>query len=150
MKSRYCLSSDIDRMIELSHDGIHEIIHADHVDENVLRLNLQYFINDPNYFFRVIANDKDIPVAMLIARIAQTWWNEEWVCEGFGIFIDPAYRGKGLSKRLYKEYIDWGKGFDKVKLFRLQTAAGIHLDFSNLYKKLGFDKVGGVFIMRQE
>lgn len=146
MITRYAEPRDIDAIVSLAKDGVSEIIHARWIDENVFRTNVAWFICNPDYFCKVVVNDKDIPVAVCCFRVAQTYWNTEWVCEGVGIFVSEAHRGKGLSRLLYNQAIAWGESFDRVTHTRLQTSAGLHLNFANLFKKLGFQPVGGVFI----
>jgi GNAT superfamily N-acetyltransferase len=92
-----------------------------------------------------VVNDKDEPAAVVCFRIVQTYWNADYHGEGVGIFVNDKYRGKGLSRQLYNEAIAWCESFDRVKGTRLQTSAGLHLNFTSLFKKLLFQQIGWVY-----
>jgi GNAT superfamily N-acetyltransferase len=145
LTTRYAISSDLDRLYELALTGVHEIQFMDRIDEGVFKRYVGIYINDPNYFVRVAVDKHDVAIGGIIARISPTWFSDQWVLEGFVIFVDKDYRGKGLALKLYKEHLKWGQSFDCVATCRLQTSAGIEKDFSNMFKKLGYTQVGGVF-----
>lgn len=73
------------------------------------------------------------------------WWNNKpitkHVAEVFGVFVNPAYRGKGIGKRLMQSIIDEvGKipQFTKVKLGVTAT----NLPALKLYESCGLKVVG--------
>lgn len=151
MITRFATPSDIPEIIELAHIGVHEVVHAKRIDDAVLEVNLREMILNPDYWVRLVVTDKDKIAAAGAARIVRTWFNSDLVFEGQGIIVHPAHRGKGLSARIYKEYIAWGKQYDRCTGLRMQTSAGKHLDMTNLFtKKLGFVEVGKVFYMDLE
>lgn len=149
MKTRYAETKDIPFILALAHSGVSEIIHIDRIDESVFIPFVKFAIFDPDHFFRVVVNDRDEPVAAIVFRVCQTFVNTDWICQGVGLFVSPKHRGKGLSRQLYQEALDWGNGFDKVSQFQLQTSAGLGLNFTNLFKKFGFDQIGWVYLKRK-
>ena len=134
----------VEGIIELSQQGWRDIIHATGVNPNVLRKNLNDFIFMAEYYVRVAVDDGKV-VGAFCGRVAPTWWSEDWVAEGIGVYILPEYRGKGLAVPMYKGFMEWAEGYKRVKNIRLQTSAG-GLDMTKFFNRLGTHQIGGVYI----
>jgi GNAT superfamily N-acetyltransferase len=143
MQTRYAINEDIPRIIELSHKAVTEIQFFREIVDEVISNTLQVWIDSPDYFCRVIADDNDIVVGGIITRISRTWFNDDIHAEGVAIFIEPTKRGFGGAAKLYREYVEWAKGFDMVKYISFQTTSG--LDLSSIITRVGGKHIGHIY-----
>jgi ribosomal protein S18 acetylase RimI-like enzyme len=58
----------------------------------------------------------------------------------WGVYVRPAFRGRGLAERLIRSVIEWCES-EKVRIVRL-TVVTTNLSAIRCYKRCGFEEVG--------
>lgn len=103
--------------------------------------------NEKEYLDKIRNNKKDLELFLIIngevmgsARITKKESTEKHVGQ-IGIFLKKEARGKGLGEKLLKEIIKQGVKKFKFKIITLRVISKNKIA-QNLYKKLGFEKVG--------
>lgn len=148
MHTRYLTLDDIPDIIKLAEIGVQDVKYWDHIDVDVMSSTLNGIIHHPDYFCRGYFDSKEDLVGAFCGRVTQAWFNLDYHAEGITVFILPTARGKGGALKLYQEFTDWAKGFDRVKYVNLRTTSG--LDLTKIITRLGYKTTGFTYRLEIE
>lgn len=90
---------------------------------------------DQNVMF--LACEEDRPVGLAFGLVDRA---QDRTGRVGGVWVDPAWRRRGIGEALLLEVVDWARarGFERLRLWRVVDAVGP----GSLYSKLGFEETG--------
>ena len=84
-------------------------------------------------------------VGMLSGYVIPFYFGPDLVSHDRIVYIIPSYRGTSAFLRLVRKYVEWARS-KKVRQIFMAISTGINTDkTTDLYVRLGFRHVGGVF-----
>ena len=104
-----------------------------------------YQIIDNEDMLGLVAIEGQTVVGMFSARVSTYLYGGELIANDDLLYVSPEYRGSRAFYLLIKEYDNWAwlKG---AKMTFLSQTSGVGVEtVNNLYARLGFSQVGGIF-----
>lgn len=94
--------------------------------------------------FGAVAVEKNAIVGMMGGYVAAPVYTHDLIAWDILFYVEPPFRGSRAFIGLAKAYAKWGRA--NAKMTFLTTSSGInHKKVAQIYKRLGFVEVGGVF-----
>lgn len=99
----------------------------------------------PQSYFGMVAEDEGAIIGIMGAVIGEYEFGYDRISNDILVYITPEYRGSRAFIKLVKAYVIWAKEMG-AKLIFLNQSTGINIDLvADLYVRLGFKRVGGMF-----
>jgi GNAT superfamily N-acetyltransferase len=148
METRYLSLDEIPEIINLAKIGVQDVKYWDRIDDEIVTKTLTEILHHPDYFCKGYYDDKNNLVGAFCGRIVRSWFSSDMQAEGITIFILPNARGRGGALKLYQEFTEWAKGFDRVKYISLRTTSG--LDLTKIIHRCGYKTTGFTYRLEIE
>ena len=103
-------------------------------------------INHQQMLGLVAIQDGNI-IAMIGGQIAAYEYGDDLVASDILVYVDPAHRASRAFLMLVKGYVQWAKEQGASMIFMSQTTGVNMVAVGNLYTRLGFEPVGGIYRM---
>jgi GNAT superfamily N-acetyltransferase len=106
--------------------------------------HIKFMLDDENHAVFVADYHGDI-IGMLCAECSTMYFSDEKVAGEHMIFVVPEMRGSTAFSRMVSEFATWASD-NGSKILYLRTTSGINAkEVDNIYHRLGFDRVGGIY-----
>ena len=84
---------------------------------------------------------------MMAGQVFEYEFGQSLIASDILVFVSPEHRGGTAFLRLVKEYIEWSKSLGAELIFLNQTTGVNQEATGKLYQRIGFDPVGGMYVM---
>lgn len=102
-------------------------------------------IDSPDTMIGLVAVSAGEIIGMMGGYLAPYDYGDELTASDILVYVKPEHRGSMAFIRLVKKYVTWAKERGAKLIFLSQTT-GVNQDLvCNLYTRLGFKPVGGIF-----
>lgn len=102
-------------------------------------------LNHPDWICYV-AKQGEATVGMVVGFVGQYWFSKERYAMDLALYVHPEFRGSSAAFRLLKEFTTWASQ-QNIRQIRCGETTRVNPEATaKLYKKMGFEIGGQIFV----